>query len=123
MGKTITEKILARAGGKAAVSPGDYIEVTSPCLFISSSTRQVAIADRVFDPKLIAWVDGHQGSTGSQQAAKNRSLGMEWAKKVGIPTENIYSLGRQGIEHMVAADKLWARPGAVFFEGNNVQPT
>ena len=28
MGKTITEKILAKASGKAEVSPGEYIHIT-----------------------------------------------------------------------------------------------
>ena len=31
MGKTIAEKILARAAGKEQVAPGDYIEVASRC--------------------------------------------------------------------------------------------
>jgi hypothetical protein len=31
MGKTITEKILAKAAGGGEVSPGDYIEVGSRC--------------------------------------------------------------------------------------------
>ena len=31
MGKTITEKILAKAAGGKDVSPGDYIEVGSRC--------------------------------------------------------------------------------------------
>ena len=123
MGKTITEKILARAAGTKEVSPGDYIEVTSRCFFIPGSTRHVGLADKVFDPKRIAWVDGHTGSTASNQAAQNRSSGLEWAKRVGIPMENIYALGRQGIEHMVAADNAWARPGEVFFEGNNGHTT
>ena len=31
MGKTITEKILAKAAGRKEVSPGEYIEVGSRC--------------------------------------------------------------------------------------------
>jgi hypothetical protein len=31
MGKTIREKILAKAGGKKEVFPGEYVFLTSPC--------------------------------------------------------------------------------------------
>ena len=35
----------------------------------------------------------------------------KWAKAVGIPDENIYTLGRSGIENMFSAERAWALPG------------
>lgn len=125
MGKTITEKILARASGTNEVSPGDYIEVTSRCPVTVSATLGRGIDEmkkwgaKVFDPKLINIVDGHTGSTASHKAGEMRKVFREWAKEQAIPDENIYELGRQGIEHVVAGEHAWALPGECFFQKVN----
>ena len=63
MGKTITEKILAKAAGKKTVSPGEYLEVTSRCptpIGNAGSLRGgIALCAEwgvgVFNPDLIKW--------------------------------------------------------------------
>ncbi|MBI2886196.1 MAG: 3-isopropylmalate dehydratase large subunit [Chloroflexi bacterium] len=129
MGKTVTEKILSRAAGKE-VSPGDYIEVSSrlPITLSAGMGRGAAQmegagATRLFNPQLIHMVDGHTGSTASHNAGESRTTGRAWAKKMGVPIENIYELGRQGIEHVVAGDHAWALPGEVFFQVINGHTT
>jgi 3-isopropylmalate/(R)-2-methylmalate dehydratase large subunit len=129
MGKNITEKILARAAGRAEVSPGDYIEVSSRCpLTMSYSLGRgmdeiERLGAKVFNPKLVNVVDGHNGSTASHKAAETRKAVRQWAKGQGIPDENIYELGRQGIEHVVAAEHAWALPGECFFQKVNGHTT
>jgi 3-isopropylmalate/(R)-2-methylmalate dehydratase large subunit len=129
MGKNITEKILARAAGRAEVSPGEYIEVSSRCpLTMSFSLGRgmdeiERLGAKVFDPSLVNVVDGHTGSTASHKAAETRKAVREWAKRQEIPDENIYELGRQGIEHVVAAEHAWALPGECFFQKVNGHTT
>ncbi len=127
MGKTITEKILAKAAGRREVSPGEYMEVTSRCPtpmgnFGSLRGGLELIVEwgvGVFNPKLIRIVDGHLGATASHNAAGVRRATREWAKAVGIPQENIFNLGRGGIENMFSAEKIWALPGEVYFQAVN----
>ena len=130
MPKTITEKILARASGKAEVSPGEYLEVRShrPMTLTAGMHRgpekvlEMGV-NRLFNPKLVNIVDGHTGVTASQQAGEARRRTERWAKEVGIPKENIYLLGRSGIEHVFAGEKCWALPGDCFFQVINGHTT
>ncbi len=127
MGKTITEKILAKAAGRKEVSPGEYIEVGSRCPtpmgnFGSLRGGLEFCAEwkvGVFNPKLIRIVDGHLGATASHNAAKSRMGARQWAAAVGIPEENIYTLGRSGIENMFSAERAWALPGEVYLQAVN----
>lgn len=129
MGKTITEKILSRAAGKD-VRLGEYIEVTSrlPITMGAGLGRGGAAmaevgATRIFDPTKVRMVDGHTGSSASHDAGESRTKGRAWAKKMGVPVENLYELGRQGIEHVMAGEKAWALPGEVFLQAINGHST
>ena len=127
MGKTITEKILARAAGRKEVSPGEYIEVGSRCptpMGNFGSLRGgvefcVEWGVGVFNPKLIRIVDGHLGATASNNAARSRMGARKWAKTVGIPEDSIFTLGRSGIENMFSAERAWALPGEVYLQAVN----
>ena len=127
MGKTITEKILARAADKKEVSPSDYIEVTSrrPTTMahhsaLGKGADQLAIwGITPFDVHRIRIVDGHYGATESPVAQEKRRQTREWAKAMGIPKEYIYELGRQGAEAIITAEKGWALPGECIFQGVN----
>ncbi|MFC1962028.1 aconitase family protein [Chloroflexota bacterium] len=126
MGKTITEKILARASGRAEVSPGEYLEVSSHrpvtlTFFLGRGPDQMEEMgiSKVFNPELVNVVDGHHGVTASQQAGEVRRRMERWAKRAGIPEKNIYHQGRAGIEHILAGEKCWALPGDCFFQGVN----
>jgi 3-isopropylmalate/(R)-2-methylmalate dehydratase large subunit len=122
MGKTITEKILAKASGKSDVSPGEFVHVgTRRPVVLGGIGRGIGKftdvgAKKVFNPKLLKIVDGHFGATASGRVAEIRRTMKEWARQMGIPRENIFELGRQGIEHVVSAEHCWALPGEVFFE-------
>lgn len=127
MGQTIIEKILARASGKATVAPGDYLEVTTPCPTVmaphSAMDKGAGLITewkaKVYDPTKVMLVDGHLGATASHGAAEKRKVLREWASTVGVPEENIWDLGRSGIENMVAVEQVWAVPGECYFQGVN----
>ena len=126
MGKTITEKILAKASGRAEVSPGEYLEVSSPRPIILGDVWERGPSqmtemgfNKVFNPKLVIFIDGHVGASGSHGAGVNRRAFQKWVKKVGIPDENVYLVGRSGIEHVFSGEKCFAVPGECFFEMAN----
>jgi 3-isopropylmalate/(R)-2-methylmalate dehydratase large subunit len=128
MGKTITEKILSRAAGKD-VSPGDYIEVTSRMPYnlgiLPRGMKQMNLVGtrKVFNPEMMRIVDGHFGSTASHHAGELRSNSRTWAKEIGIPQENIFDLGRGGVEHIIASENGWALPGEIYFSDVNGHTT
>ncbi|MBI4233830.1 MAG: 3-isopropylmalate dehydratase large subunit [Chloroflexi bacterium] len=129
MGKTVTEKILARSSDRKEVSPGDYIEVRSRCPVTMGgglgrgSDRMKEWGVKVFNPMMINVVDGHTGSTASHGAGEGRNRVRAWAKEQGVPEDHIYDLGRQGVEHVVAGDHAWALPGECFFQVVNGHST
>ncbi len=127
MGLTIVEKILSQAAGAQSLSPGDYVEIRPRCPTVIAPHSAVdkgcgLISEwgaRVYDPAQIKIVDGHYGATASHNAGENRRWMREWAGKMSIPEENIFDLGRQGIENMVAVEQCWPLPGECYFQGVN----
>ena len=67
MGKTITEIILAKAGGKEEVSPGKFVFLTSPCPVPGIGRRGPpieAMGAEFFEPNMTIVMDGYAGSGG-----------------------------------------------------------
>jgi 3-isopropylmalate/(R)-2-methylmalate dehydratase large subunit len=123
MGKTVTEKILAKASGRAEVSPGDFLEdisaqnpITSGGMGNMMARWEELGAKDVFDPLQINVVDGHTGATASHGTQVARAGTKAWVKAMGIPMENMYDYSRAGIEHVVAGDKAWALPGTLMLQ-------
>ena len=126
MGKTIVEKILAKGAGKAEVSAGDYIEVSSnrPTKLRGESAGKGSVLYRdlktIAKPELIKIVDGHSGvGGGNKKIGEVRVAIREWAKDMGIPEENITNLGRSGVEHIISEENCWPLPGSVYFSVTN----
>lgn len=129
--KNIVQKILAYAAGKEEVSTGEYL--------IVRSTRPVTLcgdtmargpwqmlqtgAHKVFDPNMIKIVVGHIGAGGHSVIGNLRREFRQWAENVGVPRENIFDLGQQGVEHVVAGEECWALPGEVYFSITNGHTT
>jgi 3-isopropylmalate/(R)-2-methylmalate dehydratase large subunit len=84
MGMTITEKILARAGGLPKVSPGDVavVDVETACLidlsFLPEGWRNVL---QVADPSKVVIVFDHLVPAPTADAANCMRTGREFAKK------------------------------------------
>ena len=130
MGKTITEKILARASGKAGVAPGDYLTVKSRCPIIlghhsfdTFMDRGLALVEQLgvelFDRTKVVIIDGHGGASSGPNIAEVRWAAQQWAREMNLPPENILNLGRGGIENMISAERPYALPGETFFQGCN----
>ena len=130
-GKTISEKILAKAAGKSEVTPGDYISLTTtqPVPIPLSVTGDglgrgagqiVDIgAEKLFDPMKVILIDDHPGVTASHGIEEGRVKFLDWARKYGVPESNIFRMGRNGIGHIVAPEKGWALPGTLYLSVTN----
>ena len=130
MGKTIVEKILAKAAGKSEVSPGEYVEVKPTARFVLLGTdmgpRMPAAFkrmgwDKLWDPKKLILAPEHCGCytrVGSEFTNRQSHVTtVEWARKLGVPDENILELGRIGNCHHIAVELGWALPGSVYLSG------
>jgi 3-isopropylmalate/(R)-2-methylmalate dehydratase large subunit len=125
--KNVVQKILARAAGKDEVATGEYVTVRSNrpvtlCgdLFERGPGQMIRTgARRVFNPALIKIVVGHTGAGGPRTIGESRRKFRHWAEAIEVPAENFLDLGRQGVEHIVAAEQCWALPGEVYFSVAN----
>jgi 3-isopropylmalate/(R)-2-methylmalate dehydratase large subunit len=126
LGKTIVEKIFAKAVGKPEVSPGEYVKVYIKDFFQIGSDPGPGVPeafkrlgwDRLWDPTKVMIAPDHFGSwcrPGNKVSNReSHRLVSEWARKMGVPEENILELGRIGNCHDLAVEKAWALPGSVY---------
>ena len=125
MGKTIIEKIMAKAIGEAEVSPGQYIQFRGSKIdhpFVIAGTDmgpRLVGRGAPFDINKIIFAPDHCGSytrVGSATTNReNQRANIEWARGMGVPEEHILELGRCGNIHHIAVEKAVALPGSVYF--------
>ena len=136
MGKTIVEKIMAKAAGLPEVSPGDYVKfgIKDTYFQIGSDIGALSPNDfkrlgwnKLFDPKKVMVAPEHCGSwSRPQDSISNREshrLTKEWALSLGVPKENILDLGNVGTCHHIPVEKGWALPGNVYLHIDTHCPT
>jgi 3-isopropylmalate/(R)-2-methylmalate dehydratase large subunit len=113
MGMTMAEKVLARASGQDAVSPGEYVtavvdrmmahEAFAACIGILQS----AGASRLHDPDRLVVVTDHWFPAPSAQFARVHAVCRHYAEKFGVRNY----LGPAGICHQVLPEQGFIRPG------------
>lgn len=122
---TMTEKILARASGRASVRPGDEIEA-KPDVVISydfpgytdvffKEAREEFGVDKVADPKRYVLFIDHMIPAAAPKEEELHQNTRAWGAKQGVPVHE-----RKGIGHQVSAELGYATPGAfiVHFDGH-----
>lgn len=117
MAKNIVEKILAKTCGRDEVSVGEYLPkvgsnrpVAGSYLLHSSGHQIRETYGKLFDPTLYKIIGGgHVGAGGVMGVITGDMLRRNKveAKELGIPDENILSMGQGGIEHVVSGEKCW----------------
>jgi len=115
MGRTIIEKILARAGGGARVAPGDIavVEVDTAVLldtnFMPHVWREVL---KLADPEKVVVVFDHKVPAPNRVSAQGHMTGRAFVARFGI--KRFHDLGREvGISHVLVTDRAYALPGSV----------
>lgn len=125
MGMTITEKILAKAAGKAHVAPGDNIWVNADVLMthdvcgpgtIGVLKREFGENAKVWDTEKVVIIPDHYIFTADEKCHRNVDLLREFVKEQGIkyfyePGAETYS----GVCHVTLPEKGHTRPGEVLF--------
>lgn len=125
MGRTLTEKILARHAGLDSVVPGQIINANVDLVLANELSAAVAIgvmrgmkgADRVFDSEKIALVEDHFVPAKDAQSAKLAALMKEFAREQNIT--HFFDVGRGGIEHVVLPEEGLVAPGELIVGGDS----
>ncbi|NQV32129.1 MAG: 3-isopropylmalate dehydratase large subunit [Phycisphaeraceae bacterium] len=124
MGKTITEKIMARAAGKSSVSAGDLVDANIDMIMCHDVTTPPAISmlkeqgiDKVFDPTKIAVTPDHFQPAKDIKSAELHKRLDTWAKEKKI--KYYYKLGRAGVCHALLPEQGHIRPGEVIVGGDS----
>jgi len=124
MGKTVVEKILARASGRSAVSAGDVVE---PAVDLAMSHENAALVinqfheiykgtglePRIWDPSRIAIVFDHRVPAESPKTATNQKKVREFVAQHGIAKFHDIRGDLGGICHQILPENGYVRPGAV----------
>ncbi|MBT3381552.1 MAG: 3-isopropylmalate dehydratase large subunit [Lentisphaerae bacterium] len=125
MGMTITEKILARAAGRDAVSPGENIWVKADVLMthdvcgpgtIGIFQREFGREARVWNPDAVVLTPDHYIFTEDEKCLRNIDLCREFARDQGLP--HFYDPGTpsySGVCHVTLPQHGHCRPGEVMF--------
>jgi homoaconitate hydratase family protein len=116
MGRTISEKILARASNGRAVKPGDFVEAR-PDISLAHESARIAIrsfremgAGKVRDPARIVLALDHRTPAECEETAGVHRMIRDFATEQGI--RRLYDVG-EGVCHQLLAEKGHARPGAL----------
>ena len=125
MPQTMTEKILARASGRASVKPGEDI-MARPDFVIAydfpgytdvffKETREEFGVEKVARPERFVLFIDHMVPAAAPKEEELHKMTRAWGKAQGVPVHE-----REGIGHQVSAELGYATPGAfaVHFDGH-----
>lgn len=122
MPATLTEKILARAAGRDAVSPGDMVTIAVDLAMAHDGSgprrwkaRLEALGVGLWDPDRVVLVSDHYVPAVDADSAAILKLTREFARDYGV--KNFYDM--KGICHVILAQNGHARPGLVIAGGDS----
>jgi 3-isopropylmalate/(R)-2-methylmalate dehydratase large subunit len=111
------------------VTPGDVV-VAKPHVvaFNDVSAKYFPWLDehdiRLHDPGRVIFCFDHFFRAGARGgAAEHHPLIRDFARRQGIPAENVYDVGRHGLQHQVPAEEGWVLPGTVFIGADSQSAT
>lgn len=118
-GLTMSSKILARAGGRSQVHPGEVVLARVEMFSSLDGTTFIDLFRerklKVWDPQRVMFCFDHffQPEWFPQVASKEHGKIRAFAAEQGIPPEHVFDLGRNGISHQLPVEEGWALPGTV----------
>jgi homoaconitate hydratase family protein len=126
-GATISEKILARAGGKDTVRPGDIVDAKvdlamshEACTFVIKSFKEMG-AKKVWDKdKMVIILDHWVPASDVKSASLHKTI-RDFVREQGI--DNFLDVGRGGIAHQILAEEGWVLPGMLVVGTDSHTPT
>ncbi|UQR61496.1 hypothetical protein LRP30_32195 [Bradyrhizobium sp. C-145] len=126
MSMTMTEKLLARASGKDAVSVGDVVTAKIDVISISDGFRDDWLIEnnlKAWDPERVVFSFDHFTARSTGAVLKwwgDVEQSREFAHKLGVPSENVYDVGRHGLSHQVPTEEGWVLPGSFYLAGSTM---
>jgi len=117
VGKTLAEKVLARAGGEKEVSPGQIIEAEVDLAMTHDNNGPVMINQfnrlpgaKVWNPDRVVVIIDHHSPATSFRAAENHRTLRKFAAKHEL--KHFFDCG-EGVSHVILRQKGFVKPGMV----------
>jgi 3-isopropylmalate/(R)-2-methylmalate dehydratase large subunit len=127
----ITEKIVARASNKSAVSPGDVVfadvdkvmihDVSGPGVIkvFEEWTKNGIHLEKVWNADRVWVSEDHFVPSADRISAENITKLTNWAEKYGIKKHYKYGLGQYGICHTLSHEEALVLPGELYVGGDS----
>jgi len=117
MKQTLAQKLVARAAGKSAVTPGEIVtcKVDLAMMHDSGGPRRVKpmlekLGAKVWDPAKVVVITDHYLPAYDDESRRIIHIARHWAAEAGV--QNFYD--GQGICHVVLAERGHLRSSAAF---------
>jgi 3-isopropylmalate/(R)-2-methylmalate dehydratase large subunit len=126
MGRTLAEKIIARAAGQGSVQPGEIVTCKVDLAMVHDSSgprRHKAMLEELgakpWDPSRIVVVTDHYVPAFDAESAAILDLTRKWVRDEGVA--NFYDM--EGICHVILPERGHLRPGIFAVGGDSHSPT
>jgi len=126
MVQTLAQKIVARAAGKASVTPGEIVtcRVDLAMMHDSGGPRRVKpmierLGAKVWDPDKVVLVTDHYLPANDEESRKIIRIARDWAKETGVSRFH----DGEGICHVVLPENGYLKPGMLAVGGDSHSPT
>lgn len=126
MAQTLAQKLVARAAGRSAVTPGEIVtcKVDLAMMHDSGGPRRVKpmlerLGAKVWDPSKVVVITDHYIPAHDDESRKIIRISRDWVREAGI--DNFYD--EQGICHVVLPERGHLRPGMFAVGGDSHSPT
>jgi 3-isopropylmalate/(R)-2-methylmalate dehydratase large subunit len=124
--QTLAQKLVARAAGRASVTPGEIVtcKVDLAMVHDSSGPRRLKprlerLGAKVWDPSKLVVITDHYLPAYDEESRKIIQIARDWVKEAGI--DNFYD--EQGICHVVLPERGHLKPGMFAVGGDSHSPT
>jgi 3-isopropylmalate/(R)-2-methylmalate dehydratase large subunit len=126
MQATLAQKLVARAAGRSAVTPGEIVtcKVDLAMMHDSGGPRRVKpmlerLGAKVWDPSKVVVITDHYLPPHDEESRNIIRIARDWVREAGI--DNFYDA--QGICHVVLPERGHLRPGMFVVGGDSHSPT
>src|SRR6185312_14576798 len=126
MPATLAQKLIARAAGRGAVTPGEIVtcKVDLAMIHDSSGPRRLKpmlerLGAKLWDPSKVVLITDHYVPAYDEESRKIIRITRDWVRETGI--DNFHD--EQGICHVVLPERGHLRPGMFAVGGDSHSPT
>jgi 3-isopropylmalate/(R)-2-methylmalate dehydratase large subunit len=124
--QTLAQKLVARAAGRASVTPGEIVtcKVDLAMMHDSGGPRRVKpmlerLGAKVWDPAKVVVITDHYLPVHDEESRRIIDVAREWVREAGVAS--FYD--GQGICHVVLPERGHLRPGMFVVGGDSHSPT